>query len=104
MFRLTQAAAVQVQRAAEQSGINNNVSLRLAARTKDNGSIEYLMGFDDLKDDDISFKSEGVKILIAPEYAVLLDEVIMDFVELNSGEFQFIFLNPKDPTYVAPKI
>jgi len=102
MFKLTKAAADQVKSAAEQSGITD-LSLRLAAQRQPNGGIEYIMGFDENKDEDIRFKSEGVNILIAPEYAILLDEAIMDFVELEPGMHQFIFLNPKDPTYVAPK-
>lgn len=102
MFKLTTNAANQIRYAAEQSGITD-LSLRLAAQRQSDGSIEYLMGFDEIKDEDIRFKSEGVNILMAPEYAILLDATVMDFVELEPGVHQFIFLNPKDPTYIPPK-
>jgi iron-sulfur cluster assembly protein len=37
-----------------------------------------------------------------PEYVPLLDETVLDYVELEQGDFQFIFLNPKDPSYKPP--
>lgn len=101
MFKLTTTAAAQVKHYAEQSGMTK-FSLRLAAHQQPNGSIEYVMGFDETKEEDISFKLESINILIAPEYAILLDETVMDFVELEPGVRRFIFLNPKDPTYVPP--
>lgn len=101
MFRLTKAAADQVRHAATQGGTEGMV-LRLAAQQKVNGSIEYLMGFDEVKEDDIRLQSEGVEIVMAPEHVPLLDETMMDFVELEEGQHQFIFLNPKDPEYVPP--
>jgi iron-sulfur cluster assembly protein len=39
---------------------------------------------------------------MAPEYVPLLDDATLDFVELEDGQRQFIFLNPKDPSYVPP--
>ena len=39
---------------------------------------------------------------MAPEYVPLLDSATLDFVELETGESQFIFLNPQDPTFVPP--
>lgn len=102
MFKITESAAQQVTQAAKQSG-TDGMALRLAARQKADGSIEYVMGFDEATDDDICFKSEGVEIVMEPEYVPLLDQAVMDFVELDKGEHQFIFLNPKDPNYVPPQ-
>lgn len=102
MFRLTESAARQVLQAARQAG-TEGMALRLAAHREPDGAIDYLMGFDEVKDDDISFTSAGVEIVLAPEYVPLLDAAVMDFVTLHGGEQQFIFLNPKDPTYVPPR-
>ena len=101
MFKVTPAAAAQVSLAAQQSGAEG-LALRLAAMTKDDGSFDYTMGFDEPTEDDIRFRSEGVDIVIAPEYVPLLDQATLDFVELEAGDFQFIFLNPLDPNYVPP--
>lgn len=95
MFKVTSAAADQVRDAAKQGG-TEGLSLRLAATQKPDGSIDYRMGFDDATDEDIRMSSEGVDIVMAPEYVPLLADATMDFVEIESGQFHFIFVNPKD--------
>jgi iron-sulfur cluster assembly protein len=60
------------------------------------------MGFDDATDEDIRITSQGIDIVMAPEYTPLLAETTMDFVEIESGQFNFIFLNPKDANYSPP--
>ena len=52
MFKITESAAQQVVQAAKQSG-TDGMALRLAARQKPDGSIEYVMGFDEASDEDI---------------------------------------------------
>ncbi len=102
MFKITDTAAEQVRVAAQQSG-TEEMSLRLAAQKKPDGSIDYLMGFDSPSEDDIRFKSEGVDVVIAPEYVPLLDNAVMDYVVLEEGgEPQFIFMNPDDANYTPP--
>ena len=102
MFKVTTAAAEQVLNAAKQGG-TEGLSLRLAAQQKSDGSIDYRMGFDDATDDDIRVSSEGVEFVIAPEYVPILDGTTMDFVEIEPGQFHFIFLNPKDANYSPPE-
>lgn len=101
MFKLTNRAADQVRRAAQQSG-TEGMALRIAGRQLQDGSIDYRMGFDDSGEEDIRFSSEGVEILMAPEDLPLMTEAVLDFVELKPGEHQFIFLNPKDANYSPP--
>jgi len=101
MFKVTPQAAEQVKTAAEQGG-TAGMALRLAAQQRPDGSIDYRMGFDEGNDDDISFNSEGLQIVMAPEYVPLLDAATLDFVEIEPGESQFIFLNPKDANYAPP--
>lgn len=101
MFRVTQNAARQIRVAAQQGGMEG-MSLRLAAHTLPDGTIDYLMGFDEWGEDDIRFSSEGVEIVMAPEFAPLLDQAIMDYVEIETGDQRFIFLNPRDPNYQPP--
>ncbi|MCB1801454.1 MAG: iron-sulfur cluster assembly accessory protein [Gammaproteobacteria bacterium] len=101
MFKVTPQAAQQVKFAAEQSG-TAGMALRLAAQQRPDGSIDYRMGFDEATEDDIRFDSEGVQIVIAPEFVPLLDTATLDFVELEPGDSQFIFLNPNDANYAPP--
>ena len=102
MFKLTSTAAEQVRAAARQGGAEG-MALRLAAQQLPDGSLDYRMGFDEASEDDICFSCEGVEICLAPEDVPLLDAAVMDYVEMEPGEFRFIFLNPKDPNYVPPQ-
>jgi len=101
MFKMTEAAAEQVRESARQGGTEGMV-LRIAAVQKEDGSIDYLMGFDEAKEEDIQTVSEGVEIVMTPEFVPLLDQTVMDYVELEEGESRFIFLNPKDTNYSPP--
>ena len=98
MFKVTEAAAQQVRSAAQQSG-TEGMALRLAAQRHADGSYDYRMGFDEVTEDDIRFASEGVEIVMAPEFVPLLDNTTLDFVALEEGESQFIFINPDDANY-----
>ena len=100
-FKVTAAAAEQVNQAAKQGG-TEGLALRLAAHRKPDGSIDYRIGFDEASEDDIRMSSQGVDIVMAPEYVPLLDDATMDFVEIEPGQFHFIFLNPKDANYSPP--
>jgi iron-sulfur cluster assembly protein len=101
MFTLTSAAADQVLRAAKQGGVEG-LSLRLAASRKPDGTIDYRMGFDQATEDDIRLSSEGIDLVMTPEQVLLLDQATMDYVEIEPGQFAFIFMNPKDPGFVPP--
>ena len=101
MFKGTPQAAEQVKVAAEQGG-TAGMALRLAAQQRPDVSIDYCIVFDVGTEYYIRFISEGVQILMEPEYVPLLDAATLDFVELDVGEPKFIFLNPNDPTYVPP--
>ncbi|WP_133512353.1 HesB/IscA family protein [Candidatus Thiosymbion oneisti] len=101
MFKITTTAAQQVLSTAKQGG-TEELPLRLAAHQKPDGSVDYRMGFDDVTDEDIRISSEGIDIVMAPEYVPLLAEATMDFVEIEPGQFHFIFLNPKDANYSPP--
>lgn len=102
MFSITENAAKQIKEAAKQSNIETLI-LRIAAKANQDGSIEYGMGFDESKDTDIKIPYEDVEIVIDTSSNELLEEAIMDYVELKPGEFNFIFMNPMDPNYKAPK-
>lgn len=99
MFQLTQSAAAQILHAAESQPENSEKSsrLRIAAKIED-GELVYGMGFDDERENDIVIESCGVTLLIAPRSQPFLDGATLDFVELKPGEFQFIFINPNDPS------
>lgn len=103
MFEITENAAEQVRNAAEQGG-TEGMALRMAARMKEDGTIDYLMGFDEAREDDIRVVSNGIEVVMEPQYTTLLDEAVMDYAQLDDGELRFIFINPQDANYEpAPK-
>ncbi|MEN8219963.1 MAG: iron-sulfur cluster assembly accessory protein [Pseudomonadota bacterium] len=103
MFKVTERAAAQILKAAEQGNMKG-LALRLAPLRNADGSIEYnKMGFDEIKDGDVHIHCEGVDIVFEPAYRDLLEDAEMDFFEIEEGNPSFIFLNPNDPHYVPPK-
>jgi iron-sulfur cluster assembly protein len=94
MFKMTPAAAEQIRNAAENQ--SDCPTLRVAAKIDDDGEISYGMGFDEERENDLNLDCDGVPVLISPLSRDLLDEATLDFVELRPGEFQFVFINPKD--------
>ncbi|HEC28630.1 MAG TPA: iron-sulfur cluster assembly accessory protein [Gammaproteobacteria bacterium] len=101
MLRITEAAANQIKSQTQQSGSQEMV-LRIAAKTNQDGSFEYGMGFDESKEADITITQHGVDIIVDPQSAELLEETEMDYAELEKDQFSFIFSNPLDPNYKAP--
>lgn len=102
MFKVTPSAAEQIQKATRDSGAEG-MALRLAVQQHTDGRIEYRMGFDEEQEMDIVFQSEGVPIIMEPEYVPLLEETVLDFVVLDGEQdHQFVFLNPKDPNCQQP--
>jgi len=102
MITITPRAAQQITESARQSGLEGT-ALRIAARRQPDGAIEYGMGFDDTgREDDLPFKVEGVQIVVDPLCVELLKDAVLDYVEIEAGEFRFIFMNPNDPHYRPP--
>ena len=102
MLKLTRSAAKQIRTAAGESDAEE-LALRIAASRKDDGSIDYRMGFDEIREDDVVVSSMGVDVLVAHADKGLLDQMVVDYVELNPGDFRFIFLNPNDPHSRPPQ-
>jgi iron-sulfur cluster assembly protein len=104
MFKITEAAAEQIRRAAEsqpQPGEDEVIGLRIAAKVDEDGELAYGMGFDEERENDAKVESAGITVLIAPHSQDLLAGAMLDFVELNPGEFQFVFFNPNEPAPMA---
>jgi len=102
MITVTPQAAEQIAKSTPQAG-PGEACLRVAARLDDKGVIEYGMGFDDKADGDTQVVANGVTILVSTGSVELLTGATLDYVEINPGEWRFIFVNPNDPSHKAPK-
>lgn len=96
MFNITRAAAQQIQQSAQSSGAAE-LALRVAAKRDTQGDLQYGMGFDEPQDEDMKLDLEGVAVIIGNESQELLFDTVLDFVELNPGEFNFVFIPPTHP-------
>ena len=90
MFTVTPNASQEIQAAAARSHAAG-LALRVAARQAADGSVEYGMGFDEPREGDMPLQVLGVNLLIAPPSQPMLEDVVLDFVEIEPGQFNFIF-------------
>jgi iron-sulfur cluster assembly protein len=103
MIIITPAAADQIKVSAQQGKLEG-MPMRIAARRQADGSIHYGMGFDDQSQEgDLRIHSEGVEIVVAMASQPLVDGMTVDYVEIEPGTNQFIFLNPNDANYIPPE-
>ena len=93
---LTDRAAQHVQRYIEKRG--KGVGLRLGVKTTGCSGLAYKLEFaDDIKPEDVSFESNGVRVLIDPKSLAYIEGTELDYVKegLNEG-FKFNNPNEKD--------
>lgn len=102
MIKLTPAAAKQIRLSAKEGNLEG-LPLRIAATKQEDGSIHYGMGFDDVKEDDTSYTTENIEIIVSEISKDNLTGTTIDYVELEPGKPQFIFMNPNDVNYTPPK-
>ena len=98
---ITEGAARQILQSAQESGQSAS-DLRIAAKRRADGSIEYAMGFDEKQTEDVQVDWHGVSVIVGPTSTELLSGTTLDYVELEAGKHEFIFMNPNDPHYVPP--
>lgn len=102
MIVITPQAAQQIQQAASASNAQG-LALRIEIQPKEDGSFNYLMGFDDQKQvGDLELEQNGVQVVIGQHSKPLAQGMTLDFVDLD-GQMEFIFLNPNDPYYQPPQ-
>ena len=100
MLSLTPAAAQEILAAAQRSNAAG-MALRVAARQVADGSIEYGMGFDDERDDDLPVEFGTLKVLVGAPSRALLDATVLDFVEIEPGRHDFVFVPLDEPVPAA---
>ncbi|MBS34573.1 MAG: iron-sulfur cluster assembly accessory protein [Thiotrichales bacterium] len=101
MFEVTRGAAKQIRKTAG-DGDMEELALRVSANREPDGSISYRMGFDEFAEGDTVVSTRGVDVLLRTNDKSLLQGATLDFVEIEPGQMQFIFMNPNDPSFVPP--
>jgi iron-sulfur cluster assembly protein len=93
---LTNRAADHVQRYIQKRG--KGVGLRLGVRTTGCSGLAYKLEFaDEVKPEDTTFETNGVRVLVDPKSLAYLEGTELDYVRegLNEG-FKFNNPNEKD--------
>lgn len=93
---LTDVAAQRVQKFLDNRG--KGIGLRLGVKTTGCSGMAYTLEFvDEQNEEDVSFDSNGVKVIVDPKSLVYIDGTELDFVKegLNEG-FEFKNPNVKD--------
>lgn len=100
MFNVTEAAARELIAAAQRSQAGD-LALRVAARRTDDGSIEYGMGFDEQRVDDMALDLSGLRLLVGAPSRALLADTLLDYTEVEAGRFAFAFVPASMPEPAA---
>jgi iron-sulfur cluster assembly protein len=91
MIEVTPAAAEQI-RVALANAAEEGLALRVAARSGDDGELEYGMGFDERREQDEEVATDaGITLLVSPPSMELISGTVIDFVEIAPGERRFVF-------------
>jgi iron-sulfur cluster assembly protein len=101
MFEITNNAALQILESAQKTQAEG-LALRIEVRETPADGFQYLVGFDQIKAEDVHLVCSGVDVIFSQKSKPLLSGAKMDFVAVD-GEMNFIFLNPNDPMYQPPK-
>jgi len=103
MIKLSSEAAKQILISAEQNNMPS-VPLRIAIKELDDGSFHYAMGFDEQRlPGDVFVNIDKINMVVSEKSKDLAEGMTIDYVELEPGKLEFVFLNPNDPTYKAPR-
>ena len=102
MITITPAAAERIRFSAAEGNMDG-LSMRIAAKRNEDGTIHYGMGFDDSKlDGDMHINAGGIEVIVGESSHLLMEGTTIDFVEIEPGTWQFIFMNPNDANYTPP--
>lgn len=101
MFKVTKSAAQQIRKNAH-DGDMEELALRIVATRAPDQSISYKMGFDEIHQGDTLINCRGVDILLRGTDKELINGTLLDYVELEKDQFNFIFMNPNDPHFQPP--
>lgn len=101
IFEITDAASAQIIKSAKDSD-SEGWPLRIAVNITDDGKYNYVMGFDQSKEEDLRLKINKIEVIISPDSMINLKNCKLDYVELEKNRNEFIFLNPNDPAYTPP--
>jgi len=103
MINITNEAAAAFKKEIQKE-VNKGFKLRIAVMKNKDSNFHYALGFDDnITSNDKILNIQDIEIIISNISHEMCDDMTIDYVQLEKNQYNFIFLNPKDPNYVEPK-
>jgi len=90
MFSITPSALAELQAAVGRSDAQG-MALRIAARERADGSIQFGMGLDEERENDQAVRLEQLTVLLGASSRPHLLRTVLDYIEVESGRFDFVF-------------
>jgi iron-sulfur cluster assembly protein len=101
MFHVTPSATAELLAAAARSNAEG-MALRIAARPLADGSVEFGIGFDDERENDEAAEYHGLTVLLGAKSRPYLAGTMLDYVEVEPGRFDFVFVATDEPQDAGP--
>lgn len=87
---LTSRAARQVRKIKSDESLDEDLFLRVAVEGGGCSGLSYKLGFDYQSEDDETFESEGIEIVIDPRHLMYLEGISIDYPDgLDARGFTF---------------
>lgn len=92
-IELTQAAAEHVNNMLQQRG--KGIGLRLGTKKSGCTGFAYVVDYaDEINEDDVTFDTQGIKVIVSNDQLKQLDGMTIDFQKNNMINKGFDFINP----------
>jgi iron-sulfur cluster assembly protein len=91
--KISDKAAEEIRRIIRESEIPGNYVLRLGVRAGGCSGLSYVLAFDEIRDGDNVFISNGIKVTVDSKSLFYLSGTELDFVDSLMGR-GFVFHNP----------
>ncbi len=95
MIEVTPAAAERIRAALRDAG--EGAALRVAAKRRPDGAIDYGMGLDERREQDEEVvTASGITLLVSPPSLEAIAGTVIDYVEIEPGDPRFVFYRPDE--------
>ncbi len=92
-IKITDRAAKEIKQIIEDNNIPSEYVLRIGIKAGGCSGFSYVLLFDQVKEDDVVFMSNEIKVAVDPRSLVYLEGTELDFIDGLMGR-GFVFHNP----------
>jgi len=92
-IKITDRAAKEIKQIIQDNNIPAEYALRVGVKAGGCSGFSYVLLFDEVKENDVVFLSNGIKVTIDPKSLFYLEGTELDFIDSLMGR-GFVFHNP----------